>query len=330
MFGESTDHSGIVGFLVGLVVLVFVGIGFSLVVDKRLKFSSGKADVEQALTEEKLQLEALRRQTEVVRKDYEEKARPLMDQPAELEKLKLAVSSSVQRLAELRDQQVALKDAVEAEALSFAEYRATFRKKARQAAAGEKLPQLEVVGGKIYRDVTIRRVTRDGIEAAHSQGVSTLKPEDLGDSWQQRFQWDAEESAEVVNAGRVPTDPSGKPVEKQVPGRKQSEKEEQVPVISPEKLAKQEMEKKLSSLRRDVTEAKRHLENAEAEVSRARTNSLTNRGKSVPGSLETWDERITRLEGGAEIFRARYLAARGKLAAENPEDPMLREIRSSP
>lgn len=329
MLSESSDQSGMVGFLVGIIVLVFVGIGFSLVVDKRFTFSSGKAEVERTIAEEKLQLESLRQQTEYLRKDYEEKSRPLIDQPAELEKLKLAVSSGSRSVAELRAQQEVLQDAIETEEMSFAEYRATFRKKARQAAAGEKLPQLEVADGKVYREVTIRRVTPAGIEVAHSQGVSTLKPENLDDSWHQRFQWDAEESAEVANQATTPGDESTARVQEQGRGPRQITKEKPVSVPSSKKQDDPELEKKLSVLRRDLAEAKLHLERAEADVTRARTDSLSARGRSVPGSLETWDERISRLEGASEIFRSRYLAARGKLAAAFPEDPLLRATSSS-
>jgi len=317
MFSESNEQSGTVGFLVGLIVLVFVGICFSRMVDKRFQFSSGKADMEQAIAEEKNQLEGLRHQAEVARKEFEAKSRPLRDQPAELEKMRLRVSTSSQHLRELREQQADLKNGIEAETRSFADYRATFRKQARQAAAGEKLAQLQAVGGKVYQEVTIRRVTPEGMEIAHSQGVSRLRPEDLGESWHQRFQWDDEENAGVVivNAGK----PAGKQPVMQA---------EEKPVLPSEKQAKEEVEKKLASLRHDVTETKRHLDRAELEVSRARSDSKANRGKSVPGSLDTWEERIAHLEAASEIFRSKYLDARGKLAAESPDDAVLRETSS--
>lgn len=305
-----------VGFLVGVIVLVFVGIGFSLIVDKRFQFSSGKADMEQAIAEEKNQLDGLRQQAEIARKDYEGKTRPLREQPAELEKGRLTVSSSAQRLRDLHEQQAALKNAIEAETQSFADYRANYRKLSRQAAAGEKLAQLQVAGGKVYQDVTIRRVTSEGMEIAHSQGVSRLSPEDLGESWHQRFQWDDEENAEVVN--------TGKPAVKQ-PGTQAEEK----PASPSEKQAKEDAEKRLASLRNEVTETKRHLDHSELEVSRARSNSQANRGRSVPGSLDTWEERIAQLEAASEIFRSKYMDARGKLAAESPEDAVLRETSSS-
>jgi hypothetical protein len=326
MLSESSDQSGMVGFLVGIIVLVFVGIGFSVVVDKRFKFSTGKAEIEQTLTSEKHQLETLRRQTEIARTDYEESSRPLRDQPAELERVKRSASDSAQRLQELRGQRDALKDSIESERSSFAEYRAAFRKQVRQAAAGEKLAQLEVIGGKVYHDVTIRRVTSEGMEVVHSQGVLSLAPDDLADSWQQRFQWDAEEAASATNGGKAAADRHDKSVEKQLQGQPQPEKPE--PRLSPEKQAKQEADKKLASLRRDVTDAKRRLDRAEMEVARARNDSMSGRGRSVPGSLETWGERIARLESATEAFRSQYFAARGRLSTVAPDDVLLRDSSS--
>jgi hypothetical protein len=48
-----------------------------------------------------------------------------------------------------------------------------------------------------------------------------------------------------------------------------------------------------------------------------------NRGRSVPGSLETWSERAVRMETASVRLRSQYMAARGKLAALAPSDSLL-------
>jgi hypothetical protein len=53
MIGDSNEQSGTVGFLVGIIVLVFVGIAFSLLVDKRFRFSSGKATLAQTVEDQR-------------------------------------------------------------------------------------------------------------------------------------------------------------------------------------------------------------------------------------------------------------------------------------
>ncbi|MEK7952629.1 hypothetical protein [Luteolibacter soli] len=317
MLTESSDQSGTVGFLVGIIVLVFAGICFSMMVDKRFKFATGKADLEAAILDEGHQLEDLRRQEKTARDELEQRGR-LKDQPAELEKAKQAASSTTEQLKELRAQQASLAEAVKAEKSEFAAYRTTYRKQLRQAAAGEKLPELQVMSGKVYRDVTIRRVTATGMEVSHAQGSSSIAADDLADSWRERFQWNAEEIAAALEEEKA-NEP--KPDARPVPVKQQKPEKG----FSPAKQAQQDAEKKFASLRRDMAEAKRRLDRAETEVSRARNEALTNKGKTVPGSLETWPERITRLEAASEAFRAQYVDARGKLTAASPDDAALRD-----
>jgi hypothetical protein len=68
----------------------------------------------------------------------------------------------------------------------------------------------------------------------------------------------------------------------------------------------------------------RFLGKAEEELARARAGSQANRGRSVPGSLETWAEKVKRMESLSAKFREQYVAARAKLAAAAPDDPLLR------
>ena len=315
MLTEDNDQSGTVGLLVGIIVLVFVGIGFSLMVDKRFKFSNGKADMEAAIKDEGGQLEALRRQTEIARDEYEVKIRRA-NQPALLDKARQEVSSTGDHIRELRTQQVDLKKEVEAEKAAFAEYRASFRKQVRQAAAGEKLETLQVTSGKVYQGVTIRRVHAGGMEVSHSQGSLQLRPEDLPDSWRQRFQWGADEFAAAP--------PKPKTEEKLPPKGQQPVKQDHGKPSQPEKPSKE-----LGNLRRDVSEAKRRLDRAELDVSRVRKEAETSKVKTVPGSSESWDERITRLEAGSEVFRGQYMEARGRLAAVSPDDAVLSETSAA-
>ena len=66
---------------------------------------------------------------------------------------------------------------------------------------------------------------------------------------------------------------------------------------------------------------------AQNEAIRARSEANGfNRGKSVPGSLETWTQRAVRLEGVASKLRGQYVTARGKLAALAPRDSLLQQV----
>jgi hypothetical protein len=315
--GFSNESSGTVGFLVGIIVLVFTGIVLSLMVDKRFRFSSGKASLERSIAEEGHELETVRRRLEVAKDRWNKEFRPLEGQEAELVKAKAAAGTSSARLQELRDARAAAAAGLDDLQTAFAGYRDRYCQQVRQAAAGEKLPELRVRGGKVYRDVTIRRVTAAGMEIAHSQGNSRIKPEDLEGTWHERFQWTPGELEELLNR------------EKQAQARHAQAAAPSPEIKSPAKplstkeQAKQEAEKQLASLRSDVSDALRRLQKAEAEAARAQAEARNNRGKSVPGSLETWGERAARLELASGKFRSLYVAARGRLAAVSPTDSLL-------
>ena len=311
MTDDSSDHSATIAFLVGIVVLVFAGIVFSLLVDKRFKFSSGRAVLGDEVNDGALQLEKLKFRIDVSKEQWRKQVQPLAGQEQQLKALSGDVLVSGEKLGELRERWVSLNDEVTAGNRLFRDYRDEYRRQARSAANGEKLAELTSLSGRTYNDVTISRVTVDGLEIRHAEGISRLRPEDLDDSWHDRFQWSPEEQAEVPEAPKPPVsgdpDPAGKPESG-----------------LPETIAEQEEAKKLAGLRREVSEALRFLDKAEAELARARAEAGAKRGRSVPGSLETWAEKVKRMESLNAKFREQYVAARAKLAAAAPDDPLLR------
>ncbi|WP_338289635.1 hypothetical protein [Luteolibacter sp. LG18] len=72
---------------------------------------------------------------------------------------------------------------------SLASYQESYRRQAWQAAAGEKLTSLTLKSGRSYQDVTISRVTSQGMEITHRDGLARISPADLDPAWQQRFDW---------------------------------------------------------------------------------------------------------------------------------------------
>jgi septal ring factor EnvC (AmiA/AmiB activator) len=314
MIGDSDEQSGTVGFLVGIIILVFAGIVFSLLADKRFKFASGKASLEESINDGKQQIAKLEARVEASEELWKKKVQPLERQPDELRAAADRARESGRRLADLRQRLKDLEAGLLAADDAFRGYRDQYRKQVRLAAVGEELPELRSRGGRTYSQVTVTRVTSAGVEFKHSQGISRLRPDDLDESWQERFQWHPEEQAKEIPAAAtapevVVVPPAGKPAEDE---------------MSPEDLAKEETEKKLAGLRRDVSESLRYLQKAEGELSRAQAGARNSRTRSVPGSLETWADRVKRMESLREKFRAQYVAARAKLATAAPDDPLLR------
>ncbi len=61
--------------------------------------------------------------------------------------------------------------------------------KARAAAVGQKFESLTCRNGRTYSEVTIVRVTDEGLEIRHTNGSSRIAAQDLDEQMQHRFQW---------------------------------------------------------------------------------------------------------------------------------------------
>lgn len=313
MIGDSNDSAGTVGFLVGMVVLVFAGIVFSLMVDKRFRFSSGKAELEQEVQDQRRTVEKLEFRLEAAREQWKKEVQPFEGQDQALRAVAADLREGSRRLDALRERRTTVEGEVAAAQEAFRDYRSQYRTLVRGAAAGESLGELRLPSGRTYQGVTISRVNADGMEIRHAEGISRLRPEDLGESWKERFQWHPEEFDKPAPPAVGP-----KPVA--------AADEPPAPEpADPVKVAEQAEARKLAALRRDLGEARRFLDKAEAELSRAREASSNSRGASVPGSLETWAEKIRRLESMVSKFRSQYESARANLAAAAPGDPLLQQ-----
>lgn len=315
MIGDSNEQSGTVGFLIGIIVLVFVGIAFSLLVDKRFRFSSGRATLEETVQDQKRIVERMEGRLETLRREWEKEVRPFEGQAEEIKITRETVRSTAGELVRLQERRKLLEEQILSADKAFRDYRTGYRKQVRLAAAGEELGELSSRGGRTYQGVTITRVIPEGMEIRHSHGISRLRPEDLAPSWQERFQWHPEELQKPPVPAKAP-----EAVVAEVPAEEAAEDP-----VSPEEQAAAAEARKLAALRRDVTEARRFASKAEAELARARSESRNARGASVPGSLETWADKVRRLESTAAKFQAQLATARGKLAAAAPGDPLLQE-----
>jgi hypothetical protein len=310
MLEESSDQSGTFGFLAGLIVLVFTGVILSLVVDKRLGFSSGRASMEREVEADVEKLRTLERRLAAMRNEWETELSPRAGQEERMRRMLAENEAGARRLEELGSQRAACEAGLASVRAESAEYRAAYRRQVRAEAAGERMAELRSLNGRTYREVAIRQVTAEGIEFRHADGISRLSPGDLEAAWRERFQWDPEEIPKAVAKAEPETEPKAKP-KKPAPPRK-------------ERPVPQTTEDELEELRAAVIATQADVDAALAEVAHARAEELTNRGRSVPGSLETWRDRATRLEGVAKRLKTRNLAARARLAAVSPGDPALR------
>lgn len=189
MSGEPSEHSGRGGFLAGIAVLVVIGVAFAMVVDRKSAASKGRADLASELKSGVLQANKLKARIADMERVWKEKVQPFEGHEKEVAELTARAREDSVGLAKAKVRRDLLVAEIAAADTAFRSDRDTSRQKAWAAAAGEKLAELKVLGGKTYLDVTIKRVTAEGLEIQHADGISRIPPGDLDASWRERFQW---------------------------------------------------------------------------------------------------------------------------------------------
>ena len=320
---NNEEQSGMVGMLVGIIVLVFAGIFFSLLADKRFSFSKTRNSLSHVIEEEKLELEHVKRELAKTRDHWSRECEPRTGQADLISTLMRESRTDGRRLESLTEERDAAAEEMKRVSDDFAEYKGRYRQQVRADAVGEKVSELTTRSGRTYRDLTISRVSAAGADIRYAEGSTRLSPDDLPPAWNERFQWDKaeltqhlddereaeEQHKQFVESKNIPPEPSVKASTKKDKKGK--------PAADPEHEARVEI------LRQAVIDARMRLNQAKSEANRARYEASSGKGRSVPGSLETWAERARRMEASSAKYHAQYMAARGKLASIAPNDYQL-------
>ena len=321
---SNDDHSGIFYFLVGMVVLVLTAVGLSIVVEKRVSFSSGVGQVQRDLAASSAELSELKEQLEHRSHELKELESKSQSQAAGFQKVRTDLAKSGERKMELLARKDKLATALPALDAAFSACRSDYRAVTWRKAIGESYPRLAIRGGREYRDVAITKVTEVGIEIRHEHGIARIQAPDLDSAWQERFQWDDEERRAKLKEEDLSLQSQSPSTEthSQVDLPKESELASIPSTLtdadSPEKAAN------LTSLRTQVLGWRSKVNLLSSERSIAASNASRGYQTSVPGTLETWGAKSTRL--GTELVHAQveYAKAKARLAAISPSDSLLR------
>lgn len=304
----------------GMVVLVMTAVGLSMVMDRKMKSSSGNSSIQREIKSAQEDLEHLR-------VFHDERSQLLTSSGSQL------VSGSALRTEIRRKSELLGKRQVELEARrealistipklesAFSGYRAEYRRQTWAKAVGEKLGTFAIRGGREYHDAVITRITDVGIEIRHKDGIARVQAPDLDQKFQDRFQWSDEErrarlKEELDNHEKIAQ--AAKPVE-------DSPIE---PVVSRESVpTKADIDQaKLDHLRAQVIAWKGRVSRLQTEKSDAQAQASYGGQNSVSGSLETWKSKAARI--GAELAKARaeLSVAKSRLTLVSPNDLLLRQ-----
>jgi hypothetical protein len=172
----------------GLIAVVALGTGLASFMEGRANHSKTKHEVSTHLVEDKQTVETLRRKVDEVRAKWV-KAADFKRVGAACEAGKKAEAERVARTAALVSKKAELAAALASQEAAFVKYRADYRISSWHSAVGDSVGTLRTTDGREYRDVTISRVTEDGIQIRHEHGIARISSAHLGDAWHKRFQW---------------------------------------------------------------------------------------------------------------------------------------------
>jgi len=306
------DNPGIFTFLVGVIILVMVGIGLSLLVDRRFADSKTVTAPEEAIRAGGEEIERLEF---FLNRDTRELAGAEPARRAIAQSLASArrdLGNQVTSREALQRSRDELRSALAGIEQDFARYRGKYREFARAAAVGQSLGTLQIRGGREYHQAVITRVTEVGLEIRHEHGMARVQAPDLSAALQDRFQWNEEERRarlmeEAAHHAAV-GDSSGKP------GKRE-----------PTAMARELPDaRKLESLRAKVRAWQSKVAHIQAQKNAAESSASYGAQSSVPGSLETWQARTARLGNEESKARAELAVAKAELARVSPQDLLLR------
>ncbi len=307
---SNDENSGVFTFLVGMIVLVMAGVGLSLVVDRRFKFSSGASQIRRDIVSQTSELDELTRRADERGHQLAASGTRLHAATRGHREASSQLETLRQRQTELEANRSQLQTSVAALESDFSDYRTDYRRRTWSAAVGESLGTLTVRGGRQYLQASITRVTDVGLEIRHEHGIARVQAPDLDRTVQDRFQWDDEqrrnrlkEEAERLEDKAV----------KNVVGN--SDPTDPTDPTDPAEL---------NRLRRQVTAWKSKVATVRSEWSDATSRASNGRQSSVPGSLETWAAKSERLGRDLARAQAAFAAAKADLSILAPGDPLLR------
>lgn len=317
---SSEENSGLFTFMVGLIVLVMAAVGLSLLMDRRFQFSSGVSELRHEVKLGDTEISELKNKNEYLNQSLAESGTRRLSESQTYKELASQSESRGRRQADLvktRDELLSVVTVLEGK---FSAYRASYRRETWAAAVGENLGNLTLRSGRTYQQVSIRRVTDVGLEIQHADGIARVQGPELDAKFQERFQWDdeerrlrlKEESENFDNHGNDKTPGGGTEV---VTTQSESAREAN-------KARNAERNLKRAAQRQNVRNWKSKVRQLTSEQAEAVSRS-TYGSKSVPGSLETWQNKAARLSGDLAKARAALAAAKADLSAISPSDTLL-------
>ena len=308
---DPENHEGIFWFMLGISILVLSSVGLSILADKRFRVSRSKVEMMHAYENGLSDLAHLKEMVDVNSKllfnDVKHASTTAEELDAlnlQLDRMKAAKTALNQRAGNLQKDITNIQD-------SFSHYRSSYRDYEWRKATGEIIGTLVTSDGQADQEAKISNVSPIGLEILHRDGSARILCSQLPSSFQERFQWDHEESLSALDLEQKNHTNSNTSISHPTEIRKTTE------------IGNNYSEKVRARCQywRARVITLRHEHRSAVQMSFRRRN------QSVPGSLETWGSRAVRLQKELLIAERQLADLLGRLAKINPSDPLLKQVK---
>lgn len=343
----ADEASGTISMLLGLIVLVFVALGVSLLAEGGLKlpdFSASSArlrDENDTLRRRINDLDVMIYKRTHSQKEAEENRRKAKLLASMKEQLGVAHAETEILRSLVKEN----KEAIELLTRGREQHRLRYRDHVRASAAGETYGKITTRLGEEFTDVKINEVTPLGVSITHSTGASRLGFREMPDAWRKKFMFTASEVAAAVaeeqkSQRRTRTEIARREhVSRKI---RQGHAQQKKIAVLRSRIASLAMKHASASLEARLAQSKVATRNSlrrsrpyarsnyryryynsrtgtyYTRYYRPRYRITVNTRKSVPGSLETWEARAMRYQRAATRYAAQLAALRAQLAAIDP------------
>jgi hypothetical protein len=192
---SSARGPGVIGTLMALGVMAIFVILFIFAFDER--FQGGAQSIQSVIAQQAMDIDSYQSNISdgqkvlvnlpVLTKNANELARLIRQNDGDAGKMETMGKDMDAAKAEVANRSEA-----------FEAYKDRYRQFVRSNARGEIMESLETQSGAIYKNVNIREVTAVGIQIRHDEGQRRIPYEELPESMQDRFQFDAKQKAAAL------------------------------------------------------------------------------------------------------------------------------------
>jgi chromosome segregation ATPase len=170
----SENDEGALGCLIGVIVLVFAAIGFTVAADKLQKHRNRAAESIPEIRDQEDELIALSAKEQVLRKHLDEALAKHTQTRTELAGLMVRADEAAAKLSALRGEKQRLESDIQSLEPEIRIAARNLMKSARSQVMRAAIPVLQLNNGRVYRDARITAINDDRIRIQHAEGSADI------------------------------------------------------------------------------------------------------------------------------------------------------------